>query len=313
MISPKSFSQAMHGRRSKRSARLAMEHPDGSIGVNISSTIGRRGGAFAEMCADEDDATNPMSASPTSNAADAIREMREQYASYEGDLSDAPFARILARLHRNRATGRLHVMKTTSKSRSSFATVNPSWSTRTSRRNCLAPSSSRRNDHAGPTRGGPRAPQRVGWPPRRCARGHRSHPRPRYFRTARRTDAREAPRRLHLAQGTLRLLREPGARHDGLPARGGCLFDHRRGLPQRDHPSTRSRSSTRPETRRHLQARQGPGRRRATGPDLPELAILNRFDGGTNLKKMLQRRRRQTTSRCAPSTCSTRSNCCASR
>lgn len=39
----------------------------------------------------------------------AIAELREQYASYEGKLATVPFSRILARLHRSDATGRLHV------------------------------------------------------------------------------------------------------------------------------------------------------------------------------------------------------------
>lgn len=43
------------------------------------------------------------------SAKEAIAELRSQYASYEGELSRVPFARILARLHRSNATGRLHV------------------------------------------------------------------------------------------------------------------------------------------------------------------------------------------------------------
>jgi serine/threonine protein kinase len=43
------------------------------------------------------------------SAQQAIEELRSQYASYEGELSHVPFARILARLHRSGATGRLHV------------------------------------------------------------------------------------------------------------------------------------------------------------------------------------------------------------
>lgn len=38
-----------------------------------------------------------------------ISEMRKQYASYEGEFDSTSFARIFARLHRNKATGRLHV------------------------------------------------------------------------------------------------------------------------------------------------------------------------------------------------------------
>ena len=43
------------------------------------------------------------------DASQTIQELKEQYASYEGQLDTVPFARILARLHRYNATGRLHV------------------------------------------------------------------------------------------------------------------------------------------------------------------------------------------------------------
>jgi serine/threonine protein kinase len=53
---------------------------------------------------DEDLITSEdMSANP------AIAELRNQYASYEGELSKVPFARILGRLHGSNATGRLFV------------------------------------------------------------------------------------------------------------------------------------------------------------------------------------------------------------
>lgn len=38
-----------------------------------------------------------------------IRKMRGQYSSYDGELKTAPFARLLARLHRSKATGRICV------------------------------------------------------------------------------------------------------------------------------------------------------------------------------------------------------------
>ena len=42
-------------------------------------------------------------------AQSTFRELKEQYASYEGDLGDISFARILGRLHRAGGTGRLYV------------------------------------------------------------------------------------------------------------------------------------------------------------------------------------------------------------
>ncbi len=41
----------------------------------------------------------------------AIEQLKNQYASYEGELGEVPFARILARLHRSSATGRLYVQQ----------------------------------------------------------------------------------------------------------------------------------------------------------------------------------------------------------
>ncbi len=81
----------------------AMES-DEEVGVNISSTSAEDSPP-AEIPTSDDGEESEVT-------ADAIREMREQYASYEGDLSNAPFARILARLHRSRTTGRLHVQQT---------------------------------------------------------------------------------------------------------------------------------------------------------------------------------------------------------
>lgn len=40
---------------------------------------------------------------------DTIQELKRQYAIYEGDLRNVSFARILARIHHARATGRLHM------------------------------------------------------------------------------------------------------------------------------------------------------------------------------------------------------------
>ncbi len=54
--------------------------------------------ALADATTADDETTNQ-----------AIAELREQYASYEGELAQVPFARILARLHRSNGTGRLHV------------------------------------------------------------------------------------------------------------------------------------------------------------------------------------------------------------
>jgi serine/threonine protein kinase len=83
---------------------------DQSVGMNITSTSANAGAPVLEESVPDDEApAEPAGAEDSEVAADAIREMREQYASYEGELSNAPFARILARLHRNRATGRLHV------------------------------------------------------------------------------------------------------------------------------------------------------------------------------------------------------------
>ncbi len=39
----------------------------------------------------------------------SLKELKEQYASYQGELNQIPFARILARLHLVQETGRLHV------------------------------------------------------------------------------------------------------------------------------------------------------------------------------------------------------------
>ena len=40
---------------------------------------------------------------------ESLKELKEQYASYEGELKKVSFARVLGRLHRAGATGRLHV------------------------------------------------------------------------------------------------------------------------------------------------------------------------------------------------------------
>lgn len=42
---------------------------------------------------------------------EVLEELKDQYASYEGSFEKTPFARILARLHYTRTTGRLHVRK----------------------------------------------------------------------------------------------------------------------------------------------------------------------------------------------------------
>lgn len=44
-------------------------------------------------------------------AREAIHELRQQYASYEGNLASTSIARLLARLHRSKDTGRLHVQR----------------------------------------------------------------------------------------------------------------------------------------------------------------------------------------------------------
>ncbi len=44
-------------------------------------------------------------------AREAIHELRQQYASYDGNLATTSIARLLARLHRTQGTGRLHVQR----------------------------------------------------------------------------------------------------------------------------------------------------------------------------------------------------------
>ncbi len=51
----------------------------------------------------------PRRAETMEEARDSIREMREKYTSYKGDFDKISFARLLARLHRDSATGRLVV------------------------------------------------------------------------------------------------------------------------------------------------------------------------------------------------------------
>ena len=53
------------------------------------------------------DVVNPSA----EEAKAAIQKMRGKYASYEGNLQETAFARILGRLHRSKATGRLHVQR----------------------------------------------------------------------------------------------------------------------------------------------------------------------------------------------------------
>lgn len=44
-------------------------------------------------------------------ASTSLQELKDQYASYEGDIQKIPFAKILARLHLVKETGRLHVQR----------------------------------------------------------------------------------------------------------------------------------------------------------------------------------------------------------
>ncbi len=54
----------------------------------------------------------PDTVMPTGQEAkEVIQKMRGQYSSYDGDLKSAPFARLLARLHRGKATGRICVQR----------------------------------------------------------------------------------------------------------------------------------------------------------------------------------------------------------
>jgi serine/threonine protein kinase len=63
--------------------------------------------AVDEEPPDAPQADEELSADEALSANPAIAELRDQYASYEGQLASVPFARILARLHRSNATGRL--------------------------------------------------------------------------------------------------------------------------------------------------------------------------------------------------------------
>ncbi len=74
--------------------------------------------ASSEGSDDKDvgDASSPVAQSAPSAVnetgslvGDTIQELKEQYASYQGDLQEVSFARILARLHLAGETGRLHV------------------------------------------------------------------------------------------------------------------------------------------------------------------------------------------------------------
>lgn len=57
----------------------------------------------------EDAPPEPEPPETAEEARDAIHELRQQYASYRGNLASVSIARLLARLHRNNGKGRLHV------------------------------------------------------------------------------------------------------------------------------------------------------------------------------------------------------------
>jgi len=56
---------------------------------------------------EESDSLEAISTSP--DGVESLTELKDQYASYEGDLAETAFARVLSRLHLTDATGRLQV------------------------------------------------------------------------------------------------------------------------------------------------------------------------------------------------------------
>ncbi|MFB6262173.1 MAG: protein kinase [Bradymonadaceae bacterium] len=66
---------------------------------------------------DETESPEPSDVEPALETQDfdmdSIEELREQYLSYEGDLDETPFPRLLGQLHLGSATGRLHVQRNT--------------------------------------------------------------------------------------------------------------------------------------------------------------------------------------------------------
>ncbi|MFP4597371.1 MAG: protein kinase domain-containing protein [Persicimonas sp.] len=88
----------------------------------LSHGLGRSGAAsgpdrpnleLSSSVFDQDGAAGAPSdiSSGDAGTSKAIEQLKNQYASYEGELGEVPFARILARLHRSSATGRLYVQR----------------------------------------------------------------------------------------------------------------------------------------------------------------------------------------------------------
>ncbi len=55
--------------------------------------------------------STPVLQSSELGASTSLQELKDQYASYEGDIEKIPFAKILARLHLVKETGRLHMQR----------------------------------------------------------------------------------------------------------------------------------------------------------------------------------------------------------
>jgi serine/threonine protein kinase len=90
------------------------KEPPGEIPFEISSSVYSDAESIEEHSAvDQAPPDAPQSEEDIITSEDlvnpAIAELRDQYASYEGELAQVPFARILARLHGSSATGRLFV------------------------------------------------------------------------------------------------------------------------------------------------------------------------------------------------------------
>jgi eukaryotic-like serine/threonine-protein kinase len=79
------------------------------ISRDVAKSEARAEGAERSSDVYDEPAAQTDAPSKTEGTSKAIAQLKSQYASYEGDLSEVPFARILARLHRCSATGRLFV------------------------------------------------------------------------------------------------------------------------------------------------------------------------------------------------------------
>lgn len=78
------------------------------VGVEVEDSIAELGDHSSPVI--ERVPTN-VKVQTSERAKEVIQQLRGQYASYEGDLTETPFPRILACLHRTKATGRLHVRR----------------------------------------------------------------------------------------------------------------------------------------------------------------------------------------------------------